>query len=131
MTNRPRPHPRRTYVVNPGRLRNGVVSWLLQRATAVVLVPLTVWFVASLIAHTGSDHAALITWLHSPLNAVLMTLLLVVLFWHTALGLGIVIKDYVHVIAQRAVALIAMRAVCLICAAAGIVAVFCIVFQVA
>lgn len=127
--NRPRLRP--TYVVNPGRLRNGVVRWLLQRATAVALVPLTVWFVASLIAHTGSDHAALFTWLHAPLNAVLMILLLVVLFWHTALGLGVVIKDYVHTVTQRTVALITMRAVCLICAAAGIFAVVRIVFQVA
>lgn len=128
MTNRPRPRP--TYVVNPGALRKGVGSWLLQRAAAVVLVPLTVWFVASLIAHTGSDHAALIVWLHSPLNAVLMTLLLVVLFWHTALGLGVVIKDYVHAIHLQTVALIAMRIACLVFTVAGVAAVLYIVLQV-
>ncbi|MDI1253296.1 MAG: succinate dehydrogenase, hydrophobic membrane anchor protein [Thermomonas sp.] len=127
MTNRPRPRP--TYIVNPGALRKGVGSWLLQRATAVVLVPLTVWFVASLIAHTGSNHAALITWLHSPLNAVLMTLLLMILFWHTALGLGVVIKDYVHPIHQKTVALIAMRIACLVFTVVGIAAVLYIVLQ--
>lgn len=102
---------------------------MLERATAVVLIPLTVWFVASLIAHTGSDHAALIAWLHSPLNAVLMVLLLAVLFWHTALGLGVVIKDYVHANHLRTVALIAMRIGCLVFTVAGIAAVLYIALQ--
>ncbi|MEO8743100.1 MAG: succinate dehydrogenase, hydrophobic membrane anchor protein [Lysobacteraceae bacterium] len=117
-------------VFGGGALRKGARGWLLERATAMALVPLTVWFVAALIAHTGSDHAALIAWLRSPLNALLMTLLLIVMFWHTALGLGVVIKDYVHAIHQQTLALIAMRAVCLICAMVGIVAVVRIAFQV-
>ncbi|MEO7478361.1 MAG: succinate dehydrogenase, hydrophobic membrane anchor protein [Lysobacteraceae bacterium] len=124
------PRLRSMRVFGRGALRKGARGWLLERATAIALVPLTVWFVAALIAHTGSDHAALIAWLRSPLNALLMTLLLIVMFWHTALGLGVVIKDYVHAIHQQTLALIAMRAVCLICAAAGIVAVAHIAFQV-
>ncbi len=112
-----------------GAVRNGSGGWLLQRATAIVLVPLTVWFVASLIAHTGSNHAALIAWLRSPLNAVLMALLLIVLFCHTALGLGVVIKDYVHTIHQRTISLIAMRVVCLAFTVIGIAAVLHIALQ--
>lgn len=121
--------PRLTRFFRPDALRQGAGGWLLERATAVVLIPLTVWFVASLIARTGSDHAALIAWLHSPLNAVLMVLLLAVLFWHTALGLGVVIKDYVHVITQRRATLIAMRIVCLVFTAAGIAAILYIALQ--
>lgn len=34
---------------------NNVVAWLAERATAIVLLPLSVWLVASVIAHTGSD----------------------------------------------------------------------------
>ncbi len=124
------PRLRSTRFFGPGALREGAGGWLLQRATAIALIPLTVWFVASLIAHTGGDHAALITWLHTPLNAVLMTLLLVVLFWHTALGLGVVIKDYVHAIHLQTVALLAMRIACLVFTVAGIAAVVYIVFQV-
>ncbi len=125
-----RPRLRWTSIFNSDALRKGAGGWLLQRATAIVLVPLTVWFVASLIAHTGGDHAALIAWLHSPLNAILMTLLLAVLFWHTALGLGVVIKDYVHAIPLQAAALIAMRISCLVFTVAGVAAVLYIVFQV-
>lgn len=124
------PRSRSTRVFGLGALRNGAGDWLLERATAVVLVPLTVWFAASLIAHSGSNHSALIAWLHSPLNAVLMALLLIALFWHTALGLGVVIKDYVHVIHQRIISLIVMRVVCLVFAVVGIAAVLHIALQV-
>lgn len=120
---------RSTRAFGLGAPRKGAGGWLLERATAIALVPLTVWFVAALIAHTGSDHAALIAWLRSPLNVVLMVLLLIAMFWHTALGLQVVIEDYVHAIHPRTVTLIAMRVVCLVLAVVGIVAVLRIAFQ--
>lgn len=104
-------------------VRQGAGSWLLQRATAIVLVPLTVWFVAALVAHTGSDYLALLAWLRSPLVAVLMGLLLIALFWHTALGLQVVIEDYVHASTSRTALSIAMRLVCIVLAIAGIAAI--------
>lgn len=124
-----RPRLRSTYVLSPGALRKGAGSWLLQRATAIALIPLTIWFSASLIARTGSDHAALIAWLHSPMNSGPMALLLAVLFWHTALGLRVVIKDYVHAVRLNAGALIAMRMTCLLSTAAGIGAIVRIALQ--
>lgn len=124
-----RPPLRSTGAFDTGAMRKGAGGWLLERATAIVLVPLTVWFVASLIAHTGSDHAALIAWLRSPLTAVLMTALLIVLFWHTALGLGVVIKDYVHAPHQKTAALIAMRVACLLLTAVGILSILRIALQ--
>ena len=48
-----------------GSAREGVEHWWMERVSAVALVPLTMWFVAAIIAHTGSDYA-LIAWL-SPL----------------------------------------------------------------
>ena len=46
-----------------GSAKDGVEHWWLQRVTAIALVPLTVWFAASLIAHAGNDYAAFIAWL--------------------------------------------------------------------
>jgi len=59
-------------------------------------------------------------WLHAPLNAILMALLLITLFWHTALGLGVVIKDYVHEAYAQTVALILMLGTCLALAITGV-----------
>lgn len=128
-----KPQPARlgsTRVFGLRAVRKGAAGWWIECATAVVLAPLTVWFVASLIAHTGSDHASLIAWLRSPLIAVLMVLLLITLFWHTALGLAVVITDYVHAIPHRKTTLIVMRAACVALAAVGITAVLCIAFRV-
>jgi succinate dehydrogenase / fumarate reductase membrane anchor subunit len=79
-----------------GSAKEGVGAWWAERVSAVALVPLTLWFAASIIAHTGSDYATFIAWLRAPVSAVLMVLLLIALFHHTALGLQVVIEDYVH-----------------------------------
>ena len=79
-----------------GSAKEGVEHWWLERVSAIALVPLTLWFVASIIAHTGSDYATFIAWLRTPLATILMVLLLISLFYHTALGLQVVIEDYVH-----------------------------------
>jgi succinate dehydrogenase membrane anchor subunit len=52
--------------------------------------------VASIIAHAGSDHTVFTIWLKTPFAAGGMILLLIALFHHTALGLQVVIEDYVH-----------------------------------
>ncbi len=79
-----------------GSAKRGLEQWWLERVSALALVPLTVWFVASLIAHENSTYASAIAWLRTPIASILMILLLLALFYHTALGLRVVIEDYVH-----------------------------------
>ncbi len=110
-----------------GSARKGVKHWWAERVSAVALVPLTLWFAAAIIAHAGSDHAAFVAWLRTPLAAILMVLLLTALFHHTVLGLQVVIEDYMHSGAKFA-AVIAVRLGCFALAAAGIVATLRITF---
>ena len=105
-----------------GSAKEGVGLWWAERVSAVALVPLTLWFVASIIAHTRSDYATFIVWLKTPFAAILMILLLIALFYHTALGLQVVIEDYVHS-ATKFAAVIAARLGCWALATAGIVAI--------
>ena len=111
-----------------GSAKEGVGPWWAERVSAVALVPLTLWFVASIIAHTGSDYATFIVWLRTPLTAILMILLLIALFYHTALGLQVVIEDYVHSGAKFA-AVIAVRLGCCALATAGVVVTLRIAFS--
>ena len=79
-----------------GSAKNGTHHWIAQRMTAVALVPLTLWFVISLIGLIGAELAAVQAWLSSPFNAVMMILTLVAGFHHAQLGLQVVIEDYIH-----------------------------------
>ncbi|MGE0384706.1 MAG: succinate dehydrogenase, hydrophobic membrane anchor protein [Gammaproteobacteria bacterium] len=79
-----------------GSSRSGSDHWWLQRVTAVALVPLTVWLVASLVCVAGMDYAQARAWLAAPLNATLAIALVIALFWHAQLGVQVVIEDYLH-----------------------------------
>lgn len=110
-----------------GSAKEGVEHWWMARVSAVALIPLTLWFVASIIAHSGSDYVTFIVWMRMPLVGVLMVLLLMALFYHTALGLQVVIEDYIHS-GVKFGALIAVRLGCVALAVAGILATIHIAF---
>jgi succinate dehydrogenase / fumarate reductase membrane anchor subunit len=113
--------------VGLGSAREGVERWWMERLSAVALIPLTWWFVASIIAHTGSDYTTFIACLRAPLVSIPMILLLIALFCHIALGFQVVIEDYVHSGAKFA-ALVTLRLGCCALAVAGIVATLRIAF---
>ena len=111
-----------------GSAHEGVGHWLMQRVTAAALVPLTLWFAAALIAHARSDYGAVVNWLRAPLTTVFMALLLIALFYHMALGLQVVIEDYVHDNRFKIPAVIAVRLGSFAFAVVGLIAVLRIAF---
>ncbi len=46
-----------------GSAKEGVGHWWAQRMSALALIPLTVWFVASLVAMAGADYFAIRDWI--------------------------------------------------------------------
>ena len=110
-----------------GSAREGVAPWWFERVTAVALVPLTLWLATSLIALSGADHAAVVGWLKRPLTALLMVLQLTALFSHLALGLRVVIEDYVHS-GAKIPALLAVHFGCFSLAVTGILATLYLAF---
>jgi succinate dehydrogenase / fumarate reductase membrane anchor subunit len=83
-------------VLGRGSAGEGVGHWWVQRVTAVALLPLTVWFVVSLLGSELQSYDAMRGWLAQPWVAVLTTLLVITLAWHSKLGVQVVIEDYVH-----------------------------------
>jgi succinate dehydrogenase / fumarate reductase membrane anchor subunit len=110
-----------------GSAREGVEHWWIQRVTAVALVPLTLWFTGSTILLAGAGHEAFVAWLRRPFSTVLMVLLLIAVFHHMALGLQVMVEDYVHSAAKFAL-LTAVRLGCFALAASGILATLRIAF---
>ncbi|MBI3517352.1 MAG: succinate dehydrogenase, hydrophobic membrane anchor protein [Proteobacteria bacterium] len=92
-----------------GSAKDGAHHWWAQRTTAVALVPLSLWFVASVIALVGANHATAVAWFRSPINATLMVLLIVATFYHAALGLQVVLEDYVHHEGQKVAGILAVK----------------------
>lgn len=115
-------------VLGLGSAKEGVEHWWRQRTTALALVPLTIWFVIWVIAMAGADRAAMVAWMHHPLSAVLMIVLIVATFYHAALGLQVVIEDYVHGEGLRLATLIVMRALCVLFVVRGVLAVLTLAF---
>ncbi len=79
-----------------GTAKDGVHHWWVQRLTAVALVPLSIWFVTSIVLLAGSDHARVTAWIANPVVAVFLMLTLIAMFYHLKLGLQVVIEDYIH-----------------------------------
>jgi succinate dehydrogenase / fumarate reductase, membrane anchor subunit len=112
-----------------GSAKVGVEHWWVHRVTAVALVPLTLWFMASLIALAGSNYSAFIAWLRAPFATILMVLLLIAVFYHTALGLQVVVEDYIHSDRVKIPTLVLIQLGCFALAVAGILATLRIAFD--
>jgi succinate dehydrogenase / fumarate reductase, membrane anchor subunit len=106
-----------------GSAKEGVAHWWAQRVTALALVPLMLWFAAALIAHLGAGRPQVLEWLGAPLPAIVMLLLLAAGFYHMALGVQVVIEDYVANEWARIGALLVNRFVAVALAVASIFAV--------
>ena len=83
-------------VLGTGSAKEGVHHWWLQRLTSIALVPLTVWFVVSLLTLSSFEHVAIVTWMAHSWTALLLVLFILVATWHSQLGARVVAEDYVH-----------------------------------
>jgi succinate dehydrogenase membrane anchor subunit len=106
-----------------GSAKEGVGHWWAQRITALALVPLVLWFVVAVVELAGADRAAVVAWVHQPLPAVLLVSLLIATFYHGALGLQVVIEDYIKNDALRFGLVIVMRLLAIVFVLRGIFAV--------
>jgi succinate dehydrogenase / fumarate reductase, membrane anchor subunit len=69
--------------------------WLMQRVTAVILIPLSFQLIVFLDHCINSPYQQTVDWLKSPFNTICIEVWLLVVFYHAAIGLQVVIEDYV------------------------------------
>ena len=107
-----------------GAAHHGVSHWWLQRVTAVAIIPLSLWFICSLISGLLSPNVIKVAeWFASPVNTIMMIMLLGSVFAHARLGLQVVIEDYVKCPVSKFTLLFANTFVCFIFAGVSILAV--------
>jgi succinate dehydrogenase / fumarate reductase membrane anchor subunit len=106
-----------------GSAGDGAREWQLQRKTALALIPLGLFFVASMLRLAVSDQVTAAQWLGSPVPALLTILFVISLFVHAVIGLRSVILDYVHTQAWVVVAELLVRAAAIVLTSASVLAV--------
>jgi succinate dehydrogenase / fumarate reductase membrane anchor subunit len=111
-----------------GSAKNGTHHWWGQRVTAIALVPLVLWFVASIIGMAGAPLVALKAWIASPVVAVLLLALVVATFQHARLGLQVVIEDYTHNEAVKIASLLAMNGAVMLLGGIAVVSILKLAF---
>jgi succinate dehydrogenase / fumarate reductase membrane anchor subunit len=106
-----------------GSAKSGLAQWWAQRLTAIALVPLSLWFIVSVLHLLGAPHDAMVDWISGPWTIVLMIALVVATFHHAQLGLQVVIEDYIHHDAARLASLIAVKGAAILLGMACVVSV--------
>jgi succinate dehydrogenase / fumarate reductase, membrane anchor subunit len=109
-----------------GSAKEGVHHWKLQRLTSISEFILEIWFVTQLIRMFGSGYAEWVAWFGSPINASLMSAWIISVFYHTKLGLQVVIEDYVDTRPYKIAALVALNLVVAALAIASLVSIITI-----
>jgi succinate dehydrogenase / fumarate reductase membrane anchor subunit len=103
-----------------GSAKYGVQHWWAQRVSAMALVPLTLWFIWSAVHLTGAGRDQVRDWLSRPASAILMALFIVATFYHLALGLQVVIEDYIHREAVKLTGLLFVKGLIILTASAAL-----------
>ncbi len=106
-----------------GSAKEGAHHWWVQRLTALALVPLSLWFVYSVIALAGASHAEAQAWVADPFNALMLIILVVATFHHAQLGLQVVLEDYIHHELRKIASLVVMKFAAFAIGLAGVLAV--------
>ncbi len=114
-----------------GSAKGGTEHWWLQRLTAIMLVPLSLYVLVTFFTYAVfGGYAGAIYWLRSPFAATLVILFLAIGFHHAASGVQVVIEDYVHCEAVKLVSVILVKFFAAAFAILGILATVKILFGV-
>ena len=71
-------------------------KWIMQRASALIVAPLIVWFLLSLITLSTGDYNSVVNFFSKPLFLSLTIILLIMGFFHAKIGLSEIFEDYIH-----------------------------------
>ena len=76
-------------------MKNYATKWILQRVTAVILIPLTFWFVYQCVLLSSYEYDEIRDFFFSKLNSSLYFILMIAMLYHAKLGNETIVEDYV------------------------------------
>jgi len=79
-----------------GSAKTGFSHWWLQRMSAVLLMPTGLYLLWQLLALDSLQASEMTVWMQQPLNAIAMLVFVLSAAYHGALGVQVILEDYVH-----------------------------------
>ena len=98
-----------------GSSHSGTGHFWRERITALALIPLSLWFVYAMLGMVGASVVTPAQFFQHPWNGALMAAFVSFSLYHAALGLQVVIEDYVHTAGTKIFSLLAIRGALLAC----------------
>jgi len=100
--------------------RHGAGEWTVEKAALLVLIPLGVWVASTGFTLAGADYQTVFAWFSSRLNAVLLAVTALVFFGYAGLAWKVIVEDYIHRPANKALLLALVNVICVVLAAASV-----------
>lgn len=108
---------------NWGSGKDGVHHFIWQRVTAILIGVTALWLLGIVLTLRSASYEIFHGLVADPVNATVLILFLVSVFWHARMGLQVVIEDYVHTPLNDVILHILTL---LVCALAGIASVLAV-----
>lgn len=89
--------------------KTGAHHWLMQRVSAVALLPLMLWLIVSFVSIVQDPEGSMAVFFAYPFNAVMGILLVATALYHGSLGMQVVFEDYISCKISRRFAIVAIH----------------------
>ncbi len=111
-----------------GSAKSGTHHFVHQRVTALFMIPLLMWFVISSITFVVMPKDLVPDFVMSPINIVASVLFVGNFLYHGALGMRVIIEDYIHCKWMQNALLIGLNLFCIVTFVAGVISLLSIHF---
>ena len=76
-------------------MKNYARKWIVQRVTAILLIPLSFWFIYQCLSFASMNYTQLLLFFKSSINSLLFIIMMISTLIHAKLGCETIIEDYV------------------------------------
>ena len=76
-------------------MKNYARKWIVQRVTAILLIPLSFWFIYQCLSFASMNYTQLLLFFKSSINSLLFIIMMISTLIHAKLGCETIVEDYV------------------------------------
>ena len=76
-------------------MKNYARKWIIQRITAILLIPLSFWFIYHCLSFASMNYSQLFLFFKSIINSLLFLIMMISMLIHAKLGCETILEDYV------------------------------------